>query len=621
MATIDGQGRIGVSMKRDHFHRLSRGVAVCGLVLLGLVQVGQAAEVARHGIAMYGEPALPPDFVSLPYANPDAPFGGRLVEGATGGFDSLNPFILKGTAPWQLRFLAYESLMARNWDEPFSLYGLLAESVTVAEDRSWVEFTLREAARFSDGSPVTVEDVIWSYEVLGTQGHPRYLGFAAQTESIVQTGPRSLRITFNTPDRELALIAGLRPILKKAQWEGRDFAASSINDIPIGSAPYVVAEFEQGRFVTLRRNPDYWGRDLAVRRGTNVLDEIRIEYFGDTSVMFEAFKAGAVTVWREDNAEDWETRFDFEAVARGDVVLSEIAHKRPTGMTGFVMNSARPHLADWRVREALLLAFNFPYINGTVTGGRQPRIASYFSNSELGLVPGPAEGRVRALLEPFAADLPPGALEGYALPEGDASERNRGDLRQAAALLEQAGWRVMEGRLVDSAGTPFSLDILLRQGDRSNLAVIEIYRTALERLGITARIRPVDNAQYAQAEAAQDFDMMPFRRDLSLSPGNEQRLYWGAAGAGTPGTRNVMGMQVAAADAMMDHMLNTDSRDEFIAATRALDRILMAGRYVIPIWTTNVDRIAHRAQLKFPENTPIYGDRIGWMPDVWWFEE
>jgi peptide/nickel transport system substrate-binding protein len=608
-------------MERDFFRRFRRGVVGCGLVFLGLTQPLLAESAPRHGIAMYGAPALPPDFVSLPYANPDAPRGGRLVEGATDGFDSLNPFILKGTAPWQLRFLAYESLMGRNWDEPFSLYGLLAESVAVAEDRSWVEFTLREAARFSDGSPVTVEDVIWSYETLGTQGHPRYLGFAAQTESIVQTGPRSLRISFNTADRELALIAGLRPILKKAQWEGRDFTASTINDVPIGSAPYVVAAFEQGRFVTLRRNPDYWGNDLPIRRGTNNLDEIRIEYYGDDSVMFEAFKAGAVTVWRESNAEDWETRFDFDAVRRGDVILSEIAHERPTGMTGFVMNTARPHLADWRVREALLLAFNFPYINGTVTGGRQPRITSYFSNSELGLEPGPATGRVEALLAPFADALPPGALEGYSLPQGDASERNRTDLRQAAALLEEAGWRVQDGRLVDGSGAPFMLDILLRQGDRGNLAVIEIYRSALERLGITAQIRPVDNAQYSQAEAAQDFDMMPFRRDLSLSPGNEQRLYWGSSGAGTPGTRNVMGMQVPAADAMIDHMLNTDSREEFIAATRALDRVLMAGRYVIPIWTTNVDRIAHAKQLKFPENTPIYGDRIGWMPDVWWFEE
>ncbi|MDP5335886.1 MAG: extracellular solute-binding protein [Paracoccaceae bacterium] len=570
---------------------------------------------------MYGDPALPPDFVSLPYANPQAPQGGRMVEGATGGFDSLNPFILKGTAPWQLRFLAYETLMARSWDEPFSLYGLLAESVRVAEDRSWVEFTLRPEARFSDGSPVTVEDVIWSFETLGTVGHPRYLGFAAQTRSITPTGPHSLRINFATADRELALIAGLRPILKKAQWEGRDFTASTINDIPIGSAPYVVAEFEQGRFVTLRRNPDYWGRDLPVRRGTNNLDEIRIEYYGDTSVMFEAFKAGAVTVWRETNAEDWQTRFDFDAVRRGDVILSEIAHARPTGMTGFVLNTARPHLADWRVREALLLAFNFPYINGTVTGGLQPRIQSYFSNSELGLKPGPATGRVRELLAPFAASLPPGALEGYSLPEGDASERNRADLRRAMALLQEAGWQVREGRLVDSNGKSFDLDVLLRQGDRANLAVLEIYRGALERLGITARIRPVDNAQYAEAEAAQDFDMMPFRRDLSLSPGNEQRLYWGSQGAGTPGTRNVMGMQVAAADAMIDHMLTTDSREEFIAATRALDRVLMAGRYVIPIWTTSVDRIAHSRQLKFPEYTPIYGDRIGWMPDVWWYEE
>jgi peptide/nickel transport system substrate-binding protein len=570
---------------------------------------------------MYGAPALPPDFVSLPYANPQAPQGGRMVEGATGGFDSLNPFILKGTAPWQLRFLAYETLMARSWDEPFSLYGLLAESVRVAEDRSWVEFTLRPEARFSDGSPVTVEDVIWSFETLGTVGHPRYLGFAAQTRSITPTGPRSLRINFATADRELALIAGLRPILKKAQWEGRDFTASTINDIPIGSAPYVVAEFEQGRFVTLRRNPDYWGRDLPVRRGTNNLDEIRIEYYGDTSVMFEAFKAGAVTVWRETNAEDWQTRFDFDAVRRGDVILSEIAHARPTGMTGFVLNTARPHLADWRVREALLLAFNFPYINGTVTGGLQPRIQSYFSNSELGLKPGPATGRVHELLAPFAASLPPGALEGYSLPEGDASERNRADLRRAMALLQEAGWQVREGRLVDSNGKPFDLDVLLRQGDSANLAVLEIYRGALERLGITARIRPVDNAQYAEAEAAQDFDMMPFRRDLSLSPGNEQRLYWGSQGAGTPGTRNVMGMQVAAADAMIDHMLTTDSREEFIAATRALDRVLMAGRYVIPIWTTSVDRIAHSRQLKFPEYTPIYGDRIGWMPDVWWYEE
>lgn len=608
-------------MKRDFFRHYRRSVVACAVVFQALAPHAQAEPAPRHGIAMYGEPALPPDLVSLPYANPDAPQGGRVVEGETGGFDSFNPFILKGTAPWQMRFLAYESLMTRNLDEPFALYGVLAESVTVPDDRSWVEFSLHPEARFSDGSPVTVADVIWSFETLGSQGHPRYLGFAAQTEAITQTGPRKVRIDFNSDDRELALIAGLRPILQKAQWEGRDFTASSIHDVPIGSAPYIVSSYEQGRYVTLKRNPDYWGKDLPIRRGTHNLDEIRIEYFGDSSVMFEAFRSGAVTIWREGNAEDWETRFTFDAVQRGDIILSEIAHERPTGMTGFVMNTARSHLSDWQVREALLLAFNFPYINGTVTGGRQPRIESYFSNSALGLRSGPADGRVRDLLEPFADSLPPGAMEGITLPEGDVSERNRNDLRRAAALLQEAGWQINGGRLVDSQGAPFVLEVLLRQGDRGNLAVIEIYSTALERLGITTRIRTVDNAQYAQAEAAQDFEMMPFRRDLSLSPGNEQRLYWGANGAGTPGTRNVMGMQVPAADAMIDHMLNTEDPEEFIAATRALDRVLMAGRCVIPIWTTNVDRIAHARQLKFSENTPIYGDRSGWMPDVWWYEE
>nr|WP_245776282.1 extracellular solute-binding protein [Thalassovita taeanensis] len=570
---------------------------------------------------MYGSPALPPDFVSLPYANPDAPVGGRLIEGSTGGFDSLNPFILKGTAPWQLRFLAYESLMGRSLDEPFTLYGLLAESVEVAEDRTWVEFTLREGARFSDGSPVTIEDVLWSYDILGREGHPRYLGFARQVAAIDQTGPRSLRITFTVPDRELALIAGMRPILKKAGWEGKDFAASSIHDRPVGSAPYVVSDFEQGHHVTLRRNPDYWGKDLPLRRGMNNLDEIRIEYFGDEGVLFEAFKAGTLNFYRETNAEKWAAQYDFPAVSAGDVVKSEISHQRPTGMTGYVMNTRRAQLADWRVRQALILAFNFPYINGTVTGGRQARIASYFSNSDLGMRPGPAEGAVRDLLLPFAAQLPPGTLEGIALPKGDAAPRNRRDLREAVALLKAAGWHVVEGRLVDGAGTPFTFEVLLRQGDKTGQSVMEIYRAALERLGITMTVRAVDNAQYAAREAAQDFDMMPIRRDLSLSPGNEQKLYWGAATVDQPGSRNLMGMTDPAADAMIEALLAAQDRAAFTDAARALDRVLMAGRYVIPIWGTGPDRIAHRKGLKFPDHTPIYGDRTGWMPDVWWSEE
>jgi peptide/nickel transport system substrate-binding protein len=574
----------------------------------------------QHAIAMYGAPALPPDFVSLPYVNPDAPKGGQVVFGNTGGFDSLNPFILKGTAPWQLQYWGYESLMGRSWDEPFTLYGLLAESVETAPDRSWVEFTLRPEARFSDGSPVTIADVLWSYETLGTRGHLRYRGLHTQIASITQTGPRSVRLTFGAPDRELALIAGMRPILKKAQWDGKDFANSGLNDIPFGTGAYVVTEFEAGRHVTLRRNPEYWGADLPFRRGTQNFDEMRIEFYGDQTVLFEAFKAGELTVNREFNAEKWARQYDFPAVTRGDVVKSEIPHQRPSGMTGFVMNTRRAPFDDWRIREALLLAFNFEYINDTMTGGAQPRISSYFSNSELGMQAGPATGAVLDLLTPFADDLLPGAIDGYALPVSDGTARNRANLRRATDLLAQAGWTVTDGQLRNAAGQPLTFRVLLRQGDGDNQTVMEIYARALERLGITIGVDTVDDAQYTAREAAHDFDMTTFRRDLSLSPGNEQRLYWGGDGVDTPGTRNLMGMNMPAADAMIDAMLGATTRQDFIAAARALDRVLTSGRYVIPIWQYDVGRIAHVRQLRFPDRLPIYGDRLGFLPDVWWYQ-
>lgn len=570
---------------------------------------------------MYGAPALPPDFVSLPYANPDAPKGGRIVFGNTGGFNSLNPFSQKGTVPWQLRFWGYESLMGRSWDEPFTLYGLLAESVTTAPDRSWVEFTLRPNARFSDGSPVTTDDVIWSYEILGTKGHLRYRGMWSKIASITATGPRSVRISFSTPDRELALIAGMRPILKKSQWDGKDFVASGLTEIPIGTGAYVVADYEAGRHLSLRRNPDYWGNDLPFRRGTQNVDELRVEFYGDQTVLFEAFKAGELTVIREFNAEKWQRQYDFPAVQRGDVVKSEIPHQRPTGMTGFVMNTRRAPFDDWRVREALLLAFNFEFINDTITGGAQPRITSYYANSDLAMLPGPATGKVRALLEPFTDQLLPGALDGYALPISDGTARNRKNLRRAMALLQQAGWTVTEGELRNADGRPLRFDVLLRHGAGEMQTVIELYSRALERLGIALTIDRVDDAQYTGRVSDYDFDMTTFRRELSLSPGNEQRLYWGSSGVDTPGSRNLMGLNSPAAEAMIDTMLTTQSRTEFTAAVRALDRVLISGRYVIPIWQFDVGRIAHVRQLHFPDTLPIYGDRTGFLPDVWWYQQ
>ena len=574
-----------------------------------------------HGIAMYGTPALPPDFVSLPYANPDAPKGGRIVFGESGGFDSLNPFILKGNAPAGVSALTVETLMGRSYGEPFALYGLLAESVETDEARSFVAFTLRDGARFSDGSPVTPEDVLWSFETLGTKGSPRYASAWAKIAKAEKTGPRTVRFTFNTADRELPLILGLRPILKKAQWDGKDFTVSSLDAI-IGSGPYVIGPFEPGRYISYVRNPDWWGADLPFNRGQHNFDEVRYDYFGDGGVVFEAFKAGDITSYREANPAAWTSNYAFPAVQSGDVVLAEIPHQRPSGIDGFVFNTRREIFADWRVREALIQAFNFEFINQTLTGGVQPRITSYFSNSVLGMTPGtPAEGREQALLAPFADSLLPGALEGYALPVSDGSEANRKGIREATRLLEEAGWTVQNGVLTNAAGTPFAFDILLVQGEDDMLSIANIYIEALRRLGIAVTVTSVDSAQYKERTNAYDFDMTHYIRSLSLSPGNEQTLYWGSAGVTEPGTRNWMGMNSPAAEAMIKTLLTATDPEEFTAATRALDRVLTSGRYVVPIWYSDVSRIAHAKQLHYPDQLPIYGDWLGFQPDVWWYQD
>lgn len=604
-------------MRSDFF--LKRQLVVAAIAVALSAQSGAADP--QHGIAMYGDPELPPDFVSLPYANPDAPKGGRIVTGEVGSFDSLNPHISKGSTPWQLRFLAYESLMGRNWDEPFTLYGLLAESIEVGENREWVEFVLREEAAFSDGTPLTVEDVMWSYETLGTIGHPRYHGAWNKIASMEQTGPRSLRFTFNEEDPEMALLIGMRPILKKAQWDGKEFDASGIDQVPITTAPYVVDDYEAGRFVSLKRNPDYWGQSVNFMRGQANLDEIRLEFYGDGTAMFEAFKAGALNSSREFNVEKWDTQYDFPAIDSGEVVKSVIPHERPSGMTGFVMNTRRDVFEDWRVRDAMLHAFNFEFINETMTGSKQPRITSYFSNSVLGMEDGPADGRVRDLLEPFAADLLPGALDGYALPQSDGTERNRGNIRAAIDLMEQAGYTISEGKMVGPDGEPFTFEILLQQGSSEEQSIIDLFTQSLERVGITPKITAIDSAQFKERTTNYDFDMSYNRWGMSLSPGNEQKLYWGCDGVETPGTRNWMGMCSPAAEAMIDAILNSDTREDFVAATQALDRVLTTGRYVIPIYQWNISRIAHAKELKYPETIPIYGDWIGWQPDVWWWEE
>lgn len=592
-----------------------KSLIAAGLLMFSAAGPGPAQ--AADGIAMYGRPALPSPAGPLPYADPDAPKGGRIVFGEVGGFDSLNPFILKGRAPFTLSPMTVETLMLRSLDEPFTLYGLLAESVETDAARSWVQFTLREGARFSDGSPVTPEDVLWSIETLSRDGHPRYRAAGGKIASAEIIPPRTLRFTFSEPDRELPLILGLRPVLKKAQWQGRDFARS-VMEAPTGSGPYVVADVDPGRSITYRRNPDWWARDLPITRGLHNLDEVRVEYFTDSTALFEAFKAGLITSHRELSPARWAANYGFPAVADGRIVREEIPHHRPSGMSGLVFNTRRPIFADLRVRDALIHAFNFEFINQTLNGGVEPRITSYFANSQLAMDHGPAEGRVRELLQPFVAELAPDALDAYALPVSDGSAANRANLRRAMELLAEAGWEVRDGALRNAAGEPLRFTILLPQGNSEIASAVEIFVTALKRLGIEAGVTTVDAAQFVQRSAAYDFDMTYMTLALSLSPGNEQWLYWGSQGVTEPGSRNLMGVNSRAAEAMIRTLLTTEAPEEFRAAVQALDRVLTTGRYVIPFWFADRSRIAHAADLRHPDRLPLYGDWPGFQPDVWW---
>ena len=577
----------------------------------------------QHGIAMYGTPNLPPDFVSLPTVNPDAPKGGGLVMAVNGSFDTLNPFITNGSPADGVSAFTFETLMARSFDEPFTLYGLLAESIETDDARSYVQFTLREGARFSDGSPVTVEDVLWSFQTLGTIGNPRFLGAWKKVATAEAVGDRSVRFTFNTEDRELPLLLGLRPILKKADFDGRDFEATTLDKLT-GSGPYVIDTVDPGVSITYRRNPDWWGKDLPVNRGLWNFDTIRYDYFANPVAVFESVKSGGITAYREDNLAKWASRYDFPAIASGDMIKLEVPHKRPSGIIGFVMNTRKPQFQDWRVREAMIELFNFDFINQTVTGGAAPRITSYFSNSPFSMQPGkPAEGAVLALLDPFKADLLPGTIDGYALPESDGTAQNRPGLRRALALLEEAGWTIGDdGILRNADGTPLAFEILLTIGFFNDTATTEIYTEALKNAGIEAKVTMLDSAQMKTRTDTFDFDMTYILRTMSLSPGNEQNLYWSSSAADTEGSRNWMGVKSPAIDATVAAMLAARTEEDAATAAQALDRLLTAGRYVVPFWFADRNLIVHRKELKQPATVQLYGDwGNSYLPAQWWYEE
>lgn len=610
-ANILGLGLI----RRIDVPRVTLGILVLAAAVLD--PWGALAQEARprHAIAMHGEPKYGPGFKNFDYADPDAPKGGDVRLAAIGTFDNLNPYILKGVAAVGLGGL-FETLMTSSDDEAFTKYGLLAESIEVPDDRSWAAFTLRAEARWHDGRPVTPEDVIWSLETLKTKGHPFYRTYFANIAKAERTGERSVRFTFSGGEnRELPLIAGELPILPRHYWEGREFGKTTLKP-PLGSGPYRVKSLDPGRSITYERIKDYWGAEIPVNKGRNNFDTIRYDYYRDTTVALEAFKSGGYDFRIENTSKDWATAYDAPPVRQGLIKLEEIRHQRPTGMQAFVFNTRREIFRDPRVRRALAFAFDFEWSNKNLFYGQYTRTESYFSNSELAStgLPGPEELKI---LEPLRGQIPDQVFtETYKPPASDGSGNIRRNLRQGLSLLKQAGWVFKDRKLVKAeTGLPFSFEILLSQPVWERIALPFVKN--LERFGIEARVRTVDAAQYQKRTENFDFDMTVDVFGQSLSPGNEQRDLWGSEAAGRQGSRNTIGIRDEAVDRLIELVISAPDRDSLIHRTRALDRVLLWGHYLIPHWHIRSFRVAYWDKFGRPPTNPKYD--LGF--DTWWIDE
>lgn len=568
-----------------------------------------------HGIAMHGEVQLGAGFTHFPYADPTAVKGGALVLGERGGFDNLNPFTVRGVVPLGIREWVFESLLKRNNDEPFSLYAWIAQAVEMPPDRAWVEFTLDPRARFSDGTPVTTEDVIFSLETLRAKGRPNHRSYYAKVARAFSPGPGRVRFEFDAaaPDREMPLIIGVMPILPRATYLHQDITAPSLRP-PSGSGPYTVSAISPGRSVTYRRNPDYWAADLPVNRGQHNFDTIRIDFYRDENTAFEAFKAGQFDIWEEKDPARWVRAYDFAAVRNGAVIAQALPHGRPSGLLGFAFNTRRAPFDELRVRQALTYLFDFEWINRNFYYGAYRRTRGLFDNTPLSSAGRAATPQERQLLAPFPGSVPQDIMEhGYAPPVSDGSGRNRAGAKQALALLEGAGWEIRNGQMIQkSSDAVMQFEILLVRPEEEKLALA--FAKAAARLGIAVKVRTVDSSQYEERLRNTDFDMILYDWYASLSPGNEQKYYWGSEAADTPGTRNYPGIKNPALDAMIAHLLDARSGEQFITAARAMDRVLMGGNYVIPLYHLPADHVAYRASLAFPTRMPLYGFDI----TTWW---
>lgn len=584
--------------------------------LMSLVSTAVFAE-PQHGIAMHGAPLHGPEFEHFSYANPHAPKGGALKLAAIGSFDSLNPLIIKGVSAGGIRDYVFESLMARAYDEPFSLYGLLAETVETPEDRSWVEFRVREEARFSDGTPVTVDDVVFSLETLRDKGRPNHKYYYSKVAQIVRPDAQTVRFVFGPDgDREMPLIMGLMPIIPKHIYETRAFDETTLVP-PIGSGPYVITEVEPGARVVYSRSLNYWGKDLPVNRGHYNFDRLIYDYFRDANASFEAFKAGLYDIRPEDDPTRWATGFDIPAVRDGRIELKSFTKATPSGMRALVYNTRRAVFDDPQVRAALGLVFDFEWVNTNFYYSAYKRTQSFYDGSELASTARPASDAERTLLAPYAGVVSDEVLSnGYTAPVSDGTARNRQNRRTAIKTLESAGWVIKDGVMVDAtSGQPLAFEITVATPEDQRLALN--YSDALKSIGVDGNVRYVDSSQYQQLRQTYDFDMIFNFWYASLSPGNEQSFYWGMDAADQDGTRNYMGVKEPAVDAMIEAMLAARERDQFVAAVRALDRVLLSGDYVIPLFYQPDQWVAYWSRLKHPEETSLYGYRI----NTWWADE
>ncbi|MBC7283392.1 extracellular solute-binding protein [Hoeflea sp.] len=599
--------------------RLVAALAVIAGGMMGNLASVHAEPV--HGIAMHGEPALPADFDHFPYVNPDAPKGGKVTYGVVGTFDSVRPFIVRsmrtsarGVVDEQFGNLVYETLMQRSQDEPFTLYGLLAESVEWDEDRSFIQYNLNPSARWSDGEPVTADDIIFTMELLRDKGRPPFSTRLSRVAKMEKINDLSVRFTFNEQsNREFPLILSMSPVLPKHATDAETFDQSTLEP-GIGSGPYRIGEIRPGERITFQRREDYWAKDLPIKRGIDNYDEISVEYFLSETSLFEAFKKGVIDVYPEGSATNWARGYDFPAVAAGEVVRKEYERQTPSGMYGFVFNTRRPLFEDVRVRAALTLLFDFEWANRSLYGNAYTRTHSFWDSSELSSHGKPADAREREILAPFPDAVSDEIMEGtWSLPVTDGSGRDRKVSRAALTLLQEAGYRIEGGRLLDESGQPFAFALMTQNEGQEKLAVA--YQRSLAALGIEMSIRTVDDAQYQQHSQTFDYDMIMKSYPSSLSPGIEQVGRWGSVSSNREGSFNFAGAASPAIDATIETMLNSRTADDFRSSVRAFDRVLLSGHYVIPTFHLSKAWVAHRSRIAAPDGPPpLYGY---YLP-AWW---